>query len=186
MSRMRTGLKPIEPTRRSPTKFPPVRSGWRSNSPPLAGSAREPEWSHDMIRGIQLKTATKRPLVASTSPRRTPNTDEIKTTPPVKQQAERKFSSPQENGKDKEIEKLKLKILSLQKLIEQLRTEINEKANTITELEEKLKVQVAEFEEQIKKLKAIISEREKEIEEKKTIVKNKDVEISELKDSFEN
>lgn len=186
MSRMRTGLKPIEPTRRSPTKFPPVRSGWRSNSPPLAGSAREPEWSHDMIRGIQLKTATKRPLVASTSPRRTPNTDEIKTTPTVKQQEERKFSSPQENGKDKEIEKLKLKILSLQKLIEQLRTEINEKANTIMELEEKLKVQVAEFEEQIKKLKAIISEREKEIEEKKTIVKNKDVEISELKDSFEN
>ena len=104
MSRMRTGLKPIEPTRRSRTKFPPVRSGWRSNSPPLAGSAREPEWSHDMIRGIQLKTAAKRPMVASTSPRRTPNTEESKTTPSVKQQEERKFSNPQENGKDREIE----------------------------------------------------------------------------------
>ena len=105
MSRMRTGLKPTEPTRHSPTKFPPVRNGWRSNSPPLAGSSREPEWSHDVIRGIQLKTATKRPVVASTSPRRTPTTDEIKTTPrPVKQQEERKFSSPQENSKDKEIE----------------------------------------------------------------------------------
>ena len=101
---MRTGLKPIEPTRRSPTKFPPVRSGWRSNSPPLAGSAREPEWSHDMIRGIQLKTAAKRPMVASTSPRRTPNTEESKTTPSVKQQEERKFSNPLENGKAKEIE----------------------------------------------------------------------------------
>lgn len=104
MSRMRTGLKPIEPSRHSPTKFPPVRTGWTSNSPPLAGSAREPEWSNDMIRGIQLKTATKRPLVASTSPRRTPSTDETKTTPSVKQQEERKFSNPQENGKDKEIE----------------------------------------------------------------------------------
>ena len=104
MSRMRTGLKPIEPTRRSSTKFPPVRNGLRSNSPPLAGSAREPEWSQDMIRGIQLKTATKRPLVASISPRRTPTTDESKTTPPVKQQEERKSSSSQENSKDKEIE----------------------------------------------------------------------------------
>lgn len=185
MSRMRTGLKPMEPTRRTPTKFPPVRSGWKSNSPPLAGSAREPELSHDMIRGIQLKTATKRPLAASTSPRRTPTTDEIKTTPSLKQQVERKFSNPQENGKDKEIEKLNLKILSLQKLIEQLRAEIKEKGNIITELEEKLKAQAAEFEKQIKKLKAVITEREKEIEEKKAIVKNKDVEINELKDSFE-
>lgn len=104
MSRMRTGLKPMEPTRRTPTKFPPVRSGWKSNSPPLAGSAREPEWSHDMIRGVQLKTTTKRPLAASTSPRRTPTTDEIKTSPSLKQQDERKFSNPQENVKDKEIE----------------------------------------------------------------------------------
>lgn len=185
MSRMRTGLKPIEPTRRSSTKFPPVRNGWRSNSPPLAGSAREPEWSQDMIRGIQLKTATKRPLVASISPRRTPTTDESKTTPPVKQQEERKSSSSQENSKDKEIEKLKLKILSLQTLIEQLKAEIKEKAKIIAELEEKLKTQAAEFEEQIKKLKAIISEREKEIEEKKRVVKNKDAEINELKESFE-
>lgn len=81
-----------------------MRNGWRSNSPPLAGSAREPEWPHDMIRGIQLKTVTKRPFVANTSPRRTPTADEIKTTPPVKQQEERKFSSSQENSKDKEIE----------------------------------------------------------------------------------
>lgn len=43
------------------------------------------------------------------------------------------------------IQKLKLKILSLQKLIEQLRAEIKEKTNTITELEEKLKVQVKIF-----------------------------------------
>ena len=40
------------------------------------------------------------------------------------------------------FQKLKLKILSLQKLIEQLRAEIKEKADTITELEEKLKAQV--------------------------------------------
>jgi len=94
----------MEPTRHTPTKFPPVRSGWKSNSPPLAGSAREPELSQDMIRGIQLKTATKRPLAASTSPRRTPTTDEIKTKPSLKQQVERKLSNPQENAKDKEIE----------------------------------------------------------------------------------
>ncbi|XP_078361086.1 uncharacterized protein LOC144645392 [Oculina patagonica] len=186
MSRMRTGLKPTVPTRHSPSKLPPVRTGWRSNSPPSPGSAREPDWSHDMIRGIQLKTATKRPLVARTnSPRRTPSIDEIRTTPVLKQQEERKGSIPQENGKDKEIEKLKLKILSLQKLIEQLRGEINEKANIITELEGKLKAQAAEYEEQIKKLKAIISEKELEIEEKKKILKSKDVEISEMKESFE-
>lgn len=40
------------------------------------------------------------------------------------------------------FQKLKLKILSLQKLIEQLRAEIKEKTHKITELEEKLKSQV--------------------------------------------
>ena len=40
------------------------------------------------------------------------------------------------------LQKLKLKILSLQKLIEQLRAEIKEKSGTISELEEKLKTQV--------------------------------------------
>jgi len=98
-----------------------------------------------MIRGIQLKTATKRPLAASTSPRRTPTTDEIKTKPSLKQQVERKLSNPQENAKDKEIEKLNLKILSLEKLIEQLSAEIKDKGNTITELEEKLKAQVKKY-----------------------------------------
>ncbi|KAJ7387321.1 hypothetical protein OS493_004306 [Desmophyllum pertusum] len=186
MSRMRTGLTPATPSRRSPTKFPPVRThGWRSNSPPLPGSTREPEWSRDMIRGIQLKTSSKTPVASNSARRRTSSSEEIKTTPVLKQQEEKTFTSPQQNGKDKEIEKLKLKILSLQKLIEQLRAEIKEKAGTITELEEKLKAQAAEFEDQIKKLKAIITEREKEIEEKKKIVKSKDLEINEMKDSFE-
>lgn len=105
MSRMRTGLTPATPSRRSPTKFPPVRThGWRSNSPPLPGSTREPEWSRDMIRGIQLKTSSKTPVASNSARRRTSSSEEIKTTPVLKQQEEKTLTSPQQNGKDKEIE----------------------------------------------------------------------------------
>lgn len=104
MSRMRSGLKPTMPTRHSPAKLPPVRS----HSLPGSAKSREPEWASDMIRGIQLKTASKTPLVATNSPRKTPGLDEVKATPSLKQQEERTFSSPQqntrENTKDKEIE----------------------------------------------------------------------------------
>lgn len=101
---MRSGLKPTMPTRHSPAKLPPVRS----HSLPGSAKSREPEWASDMIRGIQLKTASKTPLVATNSPRKTPGLDEVKATPSLKQQEERTFSSPQqntrENTKDKEIE----------------------------------------------------------------------------------
>lgn len=190
MSRMRTGLRATVPTRHSPTKFPPVSNGLRSSSLPGSASRRDPEWASDMIRGVQLKTASKTPLVAANSPRKTPaGLEEVKTTTSLKQHEERMFSSSQqsmrESAKDKEIEKLKLKILSLQKLIEQLRTEIKEKTNKMTELEEKLKAQEAEFEEKINKIRAIISEKEKELDKKTKVIKSKDLEINELKDSFE-
>ncbi|RMX51687.1 hypothetical protein pdam_00008127 [Pocillopora damicornis] len=190
MSRMRTGLRPTVPTRHSPTKFPPVSNGLRSSSLPGSANSREPEWANDMVRGIQLKTASKTPLVAAHSPRKTPvGLEEVKATTSVKQHGEMTFSSSQqsmrESAKDKEIEKLKLKILSLQKLIEQLRAEIKEKTHKITELEEKLKSQEADFEEKINKVKAIISEKEKELNEKTKVIKNKDLAINELKDSFQ-
>ena len=103
MSRMRTGLKPAEPRRHYPTKFPPVRTGWGASSPPLPTNARDPDWSRDMVRGIQLKTVSKPPSAASNSPRRSTSSDEVKT-PPLAKQEERTFSSSQQNGKDKEIE----------------------------------------------------------------------------------
>lgn len=185
MSRMRSGLKPSVTSRRSPTKFPPVRTGWGANSPPLSSHTRDPEWSHDIVRGIQLKTVSKTPSAASNSPRKSSGKEEVKTPSP--KQEEKAFFSSQQNGKDKEIEKLKLKIISLQRLIEQLRAEIKEKTGLISELEEKLKVQEASnsnLDDQIKKLKAVIGEKEKEIVEQQKIVTSKDVEINQLKESF--
>lgn len=182
MSRTRSGVRPAVSSRRSSTKFPPVKAGWGATSPPLIKNSRDPEWSHDMVRGIQLKTVSKVPSTASNSPRRSSGSNEVKT--PLPRQEERAFSSPQQNGKDKEIEKLKLKILSLQRLIEQLRAEIKEKTGTISELEEKLKAQAVDFEEQIKKINVRISEKDKEVEGQKKIVASKDLEIKELKESF--
>lgn len=187
---MRTDLKPTVPSRRSATKFPPVRTSWGASSPPLITNARDPEWSTDMVRGIQLKTVSKTPSAASNSPRRSSSNDEVKTTPPLPKQEIRTFSSAQLNSKDKiierdkEIEKLKLKILSLQKLIEQLRAEIKEKSGTISELEEKLKTQAAYFEEQINKLKAIIKEKENETDELQKTVTSKHLEINGIKETF--
>lgn len=182
MSRMRTGLKPAVPARRSPTKLPPVRNGWGTNSPSLHSSSRDPEWAGDMVRGIQLKTTSKTSSAARNSPRRSSGGEEVNTPPLPKH--EKKFSIPRETDKEKEIEKLKLKIVSLQKLIEQLRAEIKEKTASISELEDKLREQEAGFEEQIKKLKAIISEKEKEIEELRKIVSSKDLELNEIKEIF--
>lgn len=102
MSRMRSGLKPSVTSRHSPTKFPPVRTGWGANSPPLSSHTRDPEWSHDIVRGIQLKTVSKTPSAASNSPRRSSGKDEVKTPSP--KQEEKAFFSSQQNGKDKEIE----------------------------------------------------------------------------------
>ena len=109
MSRMRTGLRPTVPTRHSPTKFPPVSNGLRSSSLPGSANSREPEWANDMVRGIQLKTASKTPLVAAHFPRKTPvGLEEVKATTSVKQHGEMTFSSSQqsmrESAKDKEIE----------------------------------------------------------------------------------
>lgn len=109
MSRMRTGLRPTVPTRHSPTKFPPVSNGLRSSSLPGSANSREPEWANDMVRGIQLKTASKTPLVAAHSPRKTPvGLEEVKAATSVKQHGEMTFSSSQqsmrESAKDKEIE----------------------------------------------------------------------------------
>ena len=101
MSRMRSGLKPSVTSRRSPTKFPPVRTGWGANSPPLSSHTRDPEWSHDIVRGIQLKTVSKTPA-ASNSPRKSSGKEEVKTPSP--KQEEKAFFSLQQNGKDKEIE----------------------------------------------------------------------------------
>lgn len=102
MSRMRSGLKPSVTSRRSPTKFPPVRTGWGANSPPLSSHTRDPEWSHDIVRGIQLKTVSKTPSASSNSPRKSSGKEEVKTPSP--KQEEKAFFSSQQSGKDKEIE----------------------------------------------------------------------------------
>ena len=103
MSRMRSGLKPTVPSRNSPTKFPPVRTGWGTKSPPVLPSHRDPDWSTDMVRGVQLRTVAKTPLAGNNSPRTSTSSDEVKT-PPLPKQEEKKFSVPQQNEKEKEIE----------------------------------------------------------------------------------
>lgn len=102
MSRMRTGLKPAVPARRSPTKLPPVRNGWGTNSPSSHSSSRDPEWAGDMVRGIQLKTTSKTSSAARNSPRRSSRSEEVNTPPLPKH--EKKFSIPRETDKEKEIE----------------------------------------------------------------------------------
>ena len=103
MSRLRTDLKPVQPSRRSATKFPPVKVNWGSHSPTLNGQARDPEWSTDMIRGIQLKTMSKGPILTSMSPRKTPMQELTKVSSSVHQE-ERRSSTTEQNSKDKVIE----------------------------------------------------------------------------------
>lgn len=103
MSRMRSGLKPTVPSRNSPTKFPPVRTGWGTKSPPVLPCHRDPDWSTDMVRGVQLRTVAKTPLAGNNSPRTSTSSDQVKT-PPLPKQEEKKVSKLQQNEKEKEIE----------------------------------------------------------------------------------
>lgn len=184
MYRLRTGLKPTNPSRHSPNKLPPVGSTWGTSTPTSVTSVRNPEFSSDMIRVVPLKTVSKTPTATRKSPGRSSGSDETKTSAPqilVQQEERKSFVSPQ-NDREREVEKLKSKIMSLQKLIEQLRAEIKEKTATIAELEKRLVTQGTELHEELKKLKSTISEKENEIDEKQRVVSSKDKEINELKE----
>lgn len=185
---MRSGLKPTGPSRHSPSKLPPVRVGWGTTTPPLFTSVSNLDWTIEMVRGTQLKTGTKMPVASRKSPSKSfvndePRTSSLQILP--KQEESTIVASPQ-NDMGKEIEKLKSKIMSLQKLIEQLKAEIKEKSATITELEKKLKTQETEFGEETKKFKSIIIDKEKELAELKRVVTSKDTQINELKENFLN
>lgn len=188
---MRSGLKPTVPSRHSPSKLPPVstpvRAGWGTTTPPFT-SVSNVDWTIEMVRGIRLKTGTKMPVSSRKSPSKSfvndePRTSSLQILPKHKENTV--VPSPQ-NDMEKEIEKVKSKIMSLQKLIEQLKAEIKEKSATITELEKKLKTQETEFGEETKKFKSIIMDKEKELAELKRIVTSKDTQINELKENFLN
>ncbi|KAK2573957.1 hypothetical protein P5673_000067 [Acropora cervicornis] len=183
MAHMRSGLKPTVPSRHSPSKLPPVstpvRAGWGTTTPPFT-SVSNVDWTIEMVRGIRLKTGTKMPVSSRKSPSKSfvndePRTSSLQILPKHKENTV--VPSPQ-NDMEKEIEKLKSKIMSLQKLIEQLKAEIKEKSATITELEKKLKTQETEFGEEKKKFKSIIIDKEKELAELKRVF---DRELEELK-----
>lgn len=184
MSRIRTDLRPAMGSNRrsaSHKSLPPVRSPRGTRTPEL-------DWEADMVQSLQVRavslkhgkgllTSPKEPSVRKERKMsRTPST--VLPQPGKTQQ--------DENAKLKnEIENLKAKIASLQKVIEGQKSDISEKSVAISELEEKSKMQVEDYEKQIRKLRHSLSECKKENDELEKKLKESTEEIKTMKEMFD-
>ncbi|XP_032239119.1 ELKS/Rab6-interacting/CAST family member 1 [Nematostella vectensis] len=214
MSRIRTDLRATVPRRHSPTKFPPVKTGW-GRSPSSTSMGHEHEWATDMVIGLQMKAGSPpketrqtispapREEVTTMKPaKRTsvPNTINVQQIETLKQEVHN--LKQQHQGYldriaqlEKEIEKLKTKNAAQHKTIENYKTEVKIKNTKISELEEqiknfqqqKLKSQSHESDnaKEIERLKAALEAKNKQMYDLEEIVRSSAEKMEQMKKEFE-